>query len=171
MTIADTADPFSKVYAAIWDMLESNAEFCRLVKEGNRIKFDGVNRDPIKGQITDSDFPEVRIVPTGGETNLENTSGSGSITKNFDIQVSTGDQRLPYRLFPVEWCILKASLSWWEKIKSLTWQDQLFVRDARPVSISEGVSEADLNRGIKGWATVLSFTVEMQFHTATMKAG
>lgn len=163
-------DPMSKVYDALWAMLEAHKGFVDLVRPGNRIKASGANLKPVKDEVSDKDLPEVRIVATGGSTNTHFTSSKAQLSKQFEIQISTGDQRLDALLFPVQWEIFRAfSFSGWvAALKDLTWAGEKFVVSAEPLSVSEGKSMADLNRGISGWAAAWACRVTMVFSHADL---
>ena len=163
-------DPFTLVHNALWALLEAHQGFVNLVPANNRIKFTGDLRAPIKDQISTADLPEVRIVPTGGEAHLKRTSNSSSVLKRWEIQVSTGDQRVDYTkgVFAVEWEILIALQDWITALKAITWTSKPFVVTAKPATVREGVTEADLNRGIKGWSALWACEVEMFFQTSDM---
>lgn len=161
-------DPFTQVHDALWELLEDNVGFTELVKEGNRIKFSGDERDPIKTQVQDADLPEVRIVVAGGTPALLNTTSSSKCTKRFQIQVSTGDQRVTAILFPLQWEIFRALSNWPAKLLALTWEGEQFVKRAALFDIAEGVTDADLLRNIKGWATLWLFETELWFKTSAI---
>ena len=156
-------DPFTLVYDALWSMLDSHTDFQELVKKGNMIRFSGKNRDPVKAEISVSDVPEVRLVPMGGTPHLQRTSNSSSVLEKFEIQLSSGDQRVDYALFPVKWAIYRAMSDWATILEALTWKGRTFVKLARPMSTADGVTESDLRRGIDGWASIWSIEVHMWF--------
>jgi len=177
-------NPFTQLYGSIWKMLELWPGFEGLVCVGNRIKFSGENRDPMKKEILTADLPEVRVVPSGGAMNLHVTNKESNIKKSFQIQVSTGDQRVDavgtelsgedelikvnVGLFPVEWEILRALTTWSETIYKLTWKGEEFVKDLSVVGLTEGASQADLNRGIRGWSAVVTIQVDMYFENSVL---
>lgn len=174
-----SSDPFSLVYRALWSMLESHTGFTGLVRTGNRIKFSGAGRDPMKSEILSADLPEVRIVPAGGPPMLMRTSSSGSVVKRFQIQIATGEQRTDQTesLFAVEWEIIKAMHGWEAVLGALeitigegeSAVDVAFVKRCTAGEISEGVTDTDLNRGIRGWSAVWSCEVEMWFPTVALQ--
>ncbi len=162
-------DPISQVYDALWAMLEAHQGFVDLVRPGNRIKASGENLNPVKDEVSETDLPEVRIVATGGSFNTHLSSSKAQLVKQFEIQLSTGDQRLDALIFPVQWEIFRAFsvAGWIAALQDLTWAGAKFVVSAEPLSTSEGKSMADLNRGIKGWAAAWACRVTMHFsHTA-----
>lgn len=162
------SNPFDLVYDALWTLLESNAALTASVRPANRVKYSGsANIDPVKEEVSEADLPEVRIVAAGGSAALQVTSTSSRITKKFDIQISSGNHGLSV-IHQVQWEILRVFTTWQSVIGALTWGGVAFARLARLTSITEGVSESDMNRGIVGWAGVVSCEVELWFTTSNM---
>lgn len=170
MSLIKTArDPLSMVFLATWDLLEAHKPFTDLVKPRNRIKLLGDNRDPDKEQISTEDLPEVRIIPAGGTPHLQHTSTGSSWLKRWNIQVSTGDMRVDHLLFPVAWETYRAMSKWAATMQALKWNDRTFVTLARPLQADEGISDRDLNRGIKGWHNVFAGETQMWFLTSDLQ--
>jgi len=163
-------NPFILLYDALWELLESYAGFTDLVRLGNRIKFSGDNRAPVKQEMQSADLPEVRLVCTGGTPHVQRTSGSSSCTKTFSVQIATGDQRYNESLFPVEWAIYKAMARWQSILGALIWEGESFVKQCQPVSSRIGLAEFDVARGIKGWTSVWEIEIDMWFSTAILQA-
>jgi hypothetical protein len=170
--MSSSDDPFSLVYNALWDLLEASPEFEDAVREKNRVKFVGSNnRSPIKDRVQTADLPEVRIVPTTIFPHIQRSSTSSSVDITFEIQTSTGEQVLdqPLTLFPVQWCILMAMSNWELHLKQLTWHNDHFVKLAKPTEASLGVSDDDLNRGVKGWSAVWACSMQLWFTTTYLQ--
>jgi hypothetical protein len=159
-------DPLSLVYAALWDVLESSADFCRLVQPGNRIKFLGTSRDPWKDMLSTADLPEVRIVPAGGAANLHLASNTDRLVQRLRVQVSSGDRRVDAAFFPVVWEIYRALVNWPSVIAGLAWNGHV-QGDGWGVDLVEITGHDDTadnpraDRGIQGWSTV--WTCETRF--------
>ena len=167
-------DPLSLVYAALWDVLESSGDFCRLVQPGNRIKFFGGSRDPRKDTLSTADLPEVRIVPAGGSANLHLASNTDRLVERLRIQVSSGDQRVDAAFFPVVWEIYRALVNWPSVIAGLTWSGQA-QGDGWGVDLVEITDHDDTadtprtSRGIEGWSTVWACQARFWFADALIK--
>lgn len=159
-------NPLIIIYDALWDLLESSNEFKRLVRPGNRIRFD--TRDPIKSEVQAGDLPEVRIVPVTSKPHLQSSSSSTFIVETFEIQISTGDLRYTELLFPVKWAIYCAMANWMNVLRTLKWHDKVFVLNTKPNVVTDGASKADMDRRIVGWASVWSCEVMMCFATTDM---
>lgn len=162
-------NPFTLVYNALWDMVESWPPFAGMVRVGNRVKFTGKSREIIKQEVTTSDLPEVRLISVEAAPHLQRTSNSTSVVVTFQWQVSTGDQRLDAALFPLKWEMLRAMSKWELALSALTWNDKSFVKLYRPQVAADGELQADLIRGIKGWSTIWSCTVELWFTTTDLQ--
>lgn len=162
-------DPITQVYYALWELLEAHAPLTAMVKVGNRIKFSGDNRDPMKDEVSSADFPELRVIPVASEPHPQRTSSGSSILKRFRIVVSTGDQRVDVGLFALEWEVYRALSQWAETLMALTWNDKTYVRLARPTTVEDGQTRTDLDRGVKGWSALWQCEVTMWFATADLK--
>lgn len=155
-------DPYTAAVEGLWALLESKEYFTDLVGESNRIKFTGANRAPVKAVAGEGDLIEVRILPASSEPHAERTSSGESEHVTFEIQVATGDQRIDARIFPVHWAITRAlnDVSAY-LIANVTFSGNSVVMDAEVESGRFGVSQADLNRGIKGWSAIHSIRVKL----------
>ena len=162
-------DPFTQVHNALFGLLTSWTNFSNAVVEGNRITFTGDDRDPIKDQVSEADLPECRLVPVGGEPAVQRTSSTTTIKRRWVIELATGDQRVDFRLLPLEWEIFRALTRWQGVITTLTWHSKPFVVTALPMSVQDAVTNTDLNRGIIGWTTIWACEVEMAFQTTDMR--
>jgi len=103
-------DPFTPVYDAIWAALDASPDFCAAVQPGNRIKMSGENPTPAKTARQDSDFPEVKIIPTTCGLGQRTSTGQG-VRQNFMLELITGDLRIQMGLFPLKFIILQAILA------------------------------------------------------------
>lgn len=162
-------DPITQVYYALWELLEAHVPLAAMVRVGNRIKFSGANRDPMKDEVSGADFPEIRVLPVSSEPHLQRTSNGSSIVKRFRVVAATGDQRVDAGLFPLEWEIYRALSSWATVLMSLRWKDKPYVRLAKPISVEDGISRTDMERGIKGWASIWEVEVSMWFSTTDLQ--
>lgn len=167
------SDPFSLVYRALWDLAASQESFTSLVSLRSRISFgDNENHTPLKNVIASADLPEVILAPTGGICNLHSTTSSSMITKRFMWLISTGDYRIDAGcLFPVEFALIRAMCNWKSALTSLTWAGARFVKRCDMLEVSEGDSDPERNRGLKGWSAMWACEVEMHFSTALLLSG
>lgn len=162
-------DPYSMVVDGLWELLEQDSEFGTLVKPGNRVKFTGKNREPLKEEVGTSDLPEVRIVPTGSTPRQHGSSCSYVDTVTFEVQVASGDQRLDAYHLPLKFIVMRLMYRVQEFLKErVIWNNEQVVQVARPVSVREGYSEADLNRGIVGWSAVWGVEVQLWWKRSTL---
>jgi len=184
--VSTSNDPFSQVDRALWDLLEAHEGFTDRVRSGNRIKFSGGgSRSPMKDQVSEADLPEVRLIPTGGTPTLEIDSHTCQVVRRWEIQIATGDQRVDEAgdltgtdkaygasLLPVEWEILRAMQGWRDVLRALNWpadeENKPFVLVHKCQPFTDGTTNTDLNRGIKGWSTVWGLEVYMAFLTSDM---
>ena len=86
----------------------------------------------------------------------------------FEIRVSTGDQRVSQALYPVKWAIMRALKNWLTTLRALRFNGEPLVVTAKAVSVAEGVSETDLNRGILSWSAVWACECDLWFQTRLM---
>lgn len=154
-------DPITAVHEAAWVAFESVSELTDLVKAGNRIKFD--RRDCVKATVQDGDLPEVILVPRAVVGNLTSTSSSVSFEVSFDWLISTGDYRVAYRIGPVIWHLYRAMVRFQSDVSKVLYNGSPFTNGCFLNSGTIGESDAERNRGIKGFSSALSFTVKMHF--------
>jgi hypothetical protein len=161
-------DPITQVYNALWTLLESHAPLTQLVELRNRIKFSGTNTDPVKAEVLTADLPELRLVPLSGSSYLTRTSSSSTILQQFRVELSTGDQRVDAALFPIQWEVYRALCNWVTTLQALKWNSKAYVTTLKAGEHQQGVTNTDLQRGIKGWSLLWSCSVEMTFTTTDL---
>ena len=160
-------DPFSLTYDAIWEMLET-ASFRQLIKVGNRIKFSaaGGYRDPELLANLGEDRPVVGVLNTGMTFGSEKSSSESFATIQYQIVLVCGDARLDKEFYPCIWEIVVACLGWWDRLRVLQYLGRLFIHMAEPTILSSTYVD---QKGIKGWVGRLSYEVQMNFQTATIR--
>lgn len=164
--MSDT-NPLIQVYDALWDLLEARQAFRELVSPGNRIKLRGKDRYPFKDEVSSADVPEVRLVPVGSSPFLQDTSNSTRVIERYEIQISTGNLLIE-TLCLVKFEIVRAMADWATKLRALTWNDAAFVHLARITAADDGVTQSDLMRGIRGWASLWACEVHLHFSTVNL---
>lgn len=173
--ITELIDPYTLVLGGLWEALRDQTEIMARVRPKNMITFTGDLRAPIKDQVSDADLPEIRIILSGSRPGEHGSSNTTFDTAVYEIQVSSGDQRLDHQHLPLKWAIFRAmrrALAVPDggegRLQALRWNEKRFVVDSRAVAVTEGVSQADLDRGIKGWFAVWSYEVKMFFATVDL---
>lgn len=167
----EPTDPYTLILGAFWETLRDEKEIMARVRPKNMITFTGENRNPIKAEVGSADLPEIRIILSGSRPHEHGSSSSTFDTAVYQIQVSSGDQRLHIQHLPLKWAIFRAMrkmLREGSRMRALSWNSKPFVVIVRPTSVDEGVSQSDLDRGIKGWSALWSCEVELQFATADL---
>ena len=158
-----TKDPFSLVYDTLWDMLEEDARF-DIVKDGNKLKFNCNDREPVKTQMSTEDYPEVALMAENITGNLCNTSSTSRIVRNYSWVISAGDYRYS-EIFPIEWAIFTGMLAWRYRLSVLKFGEVNFVTNCNLIDSNFQQVENQRRRGIAGWVAVWSIFVEMHFAT------
>lgn len=161
--------PFDMVYTELWNMALSHHGFVRDVKEKNRIRFDDpANRDPLKDPVMAADLPEVQLAAATGTLNLQNTSSSSMITRQYTWYIASGDYRYTQFMSAVEWYLFCAMIGWKTRLVALKWKEKPFVKRANVVSTLAGMSDPQRNRNIVGWSAAWTVEVEMHFQTSDL---
>jgi len=160
-------DPLSIVFKSLWNCAEASEHVTELVRLKNRIRLDQ-NNDPIKRTVTDADLPELTLLTDGGNVGLQVTSSGTKITKNFAWMIATGQTLVCERILPVEFALVRAMKNWPEHVAQETWNGKRFVNVVRMNDITEGESDPERNRGIKGWSALMNIEVEMTFQTGDL---
>ena len=150
-------DPFSQVHDALWDALDNFKPFTDLVREGNRVKLNTRDANPVKQTRSTVDAPEVRIEASGLVVNLFATSTSSFIDQLYSIEIQTDDLRMNNKLFPVQWAIIRA-IAQLDLNLGLSFVSKVIIGDYE-------LGEND--DGAKGWQAVISVEVDMIFNRET----
>ena len=162
-------NPLTLTYTALWTMIEAYPNLDDLVRIGNRIRFDSeTDRSPQKNRVQAADLPELTLITNGGTPNLCETSSSSKFIRRYSWWISTGDNRLNEKLYQVEWAVLVAMTNWKQVLTALQWKGKSFVKRTAVTDISEGMSNPQLNRNIKGWSSLWTCEVEMHFKTSDL---
>lgn len=157
-------NPFALAYSALWDLAMRSRDLAARVKEGNRIRFDAPEkRAPLKPEIAAADTPELALVVRGMGSQLNNTSSTSEVTRNYAWMVSSGDYRYNQIISQVEWSLFCGMAGWRTTLTALKWRDKGFVKRVQMPSGSTGLSDPALNRNILGWTAVWSVDVLMSF--------
>lgn len=155
MSDFSVTDPCTQVYNKLWSVLEANSEFTDLVKPGNRIKLIGTDEDPIKQEVQKGDLPEVAIFPIGGPNQIIMTSDNAKIERTFSLTITSGSLRANRYLFPIEWVIFKI----FHNANNTLGLD--FVVKCVLSPSEQMMDNEELNRGTKGWSSIINIDVEM----------
>lgn len=160
-------DPFSQVYNALWSLADGSAQLTSLVRPGNMIRLNDTTRprSPLKDEVSNADLPEIVLVSNAVNGNLLNTSSSSMIIRQFQWIIATGDMSVVRRLLPIEFALFSAMCNWPTVLGSLRWNDQPFVKRCGLVSVDNGLTDSERNRGIRGWSAIWTVEVEMHFRT------
>lgn len=162
--MANEDNPYSLIYAELWAVLESSPSFCALVPVGNRIKLTDKDRSPFKPESITADYPTVSIIDAGGMLGQQGSSSSVVHSKTWKISTATGDMRLTYLHFPLEWAIVSALFrerTARSRLLALQWRGHDFVsRVAFGTTSSAIAMDASMN-AIKGWSEILSVRTDL----------
>jgi hypothetical protein len=164
-------DPFSLVYDALWTLAENSVVLTELVRVGNRIKFNHTGHfDPIKHEASEGDLPELVLVSTGCDGNLNQTSCSSMFTRRYEWLLATGDLSVVNRLLPLEFALFCAMSDWPAVVNALQWNGKPFCKRTGLTNVNNGLTDPERNRGIRGWSAIWSLEVEMHFMTSELVA-
>ena len=162
-------DPFSIVFQALWDMIDASVPLSAMVKPGNKIRFNNNDWAPLKDSVMAADMPELILNSSGSSEAAQINSAGRGITRIYQWQISTGNFNIDQGLFPVQWAVFSAMADYAEALTQLKWRNNFFVLKCDLVSITEGISDEQANRGIRGWAALWSAQVMMNFSIADMQ--
>lgn len=160
-------DPITRVYNALWSLVENHAPLAFMVKPGNRIKYAG-SRDPAKSNKLDADLPELKLVTVSSEPHAYVDSTNSEIVKRFRFLLKTGDRRVDMALFPIEWELFRALARFRPVMDALTEAGSKYVVKV----ILEQVRDQNINPrddgpgGPSGWASLAEVSVQMRWNTS-----
>jgi len=162
-----TTNPLRLVYEAIWSFLEAQPDFAAGVPVGDRIKYTGTDPYVDKETLTQSDYPQVRVVARGLAPHLERTSNASSVNVLWMIEISSGTQRFA-TLFDVEWWILQAMVDWRTHMSGLAMGASGYVTNCRPVQVKTDLGGPQRDKGNKGWSSVWAGETEIWLKTSEL---
>ena len=158
--MADNRDPFTILYTAMEAELRAA---CPTIVSWNS------STDPEPAPVTR--VPELQLRPTFTMVMLGASSNQTDVQRTFQILINSGDQRLGQGIFPIEWRLLGCLYRMkYEILDNLTYQGHTFVHTVEITAANVGLSNADQNRGIKGWTALWDVVVHMSFSPADLGA-
>ena len=160
-------NPIRLLHAALWNILQNQADFVAAVPAGNRIKYTGTARAPEKDTLSSADYPQVRIVARGVRPHLHQTSSGSSLTILWAIEISSGDQR-SRTLFDVEWSIYRAMVDWETHVTAVIWNGIELVKSCRLVAVKTDLGDPQVDRGNRGWSAVWAGETELWITTGDL---
>lgn len=160
-------NPIRLLHAALWNILQNQAEFAAAVPVGNRINYTGTARAPDKDTLSSADYPQVRILARGLRPHLHRTSSGSSLTILWVIEISSGDQRFR-TLFDVEWYIYRAMVDWEAHVTAVVWNGKELVKTCRPVAVKTALGDPQVDKGNVGWSAVWAGETELWITTGDL---
>lgn len=127
------------------------------------------SRDPEPDVREEADLPEIQVRPTAMTVELGHSSCGTNVTATYTILIATGDDRLGYLLYPVQWALLLAmkSMKYGSShaacLDDLMWRDKNFVTNTEVVSCTADL-DLSMQRGIEGWDALWDINVFMSFN-------
>lgn len=155
--------PFTKLHTAIWGLFEDDTRFCQLIPPANRVRYDKNDRMPLKNDIAAADLPEFMVVDYGGPINLNHSSSSAKVVRNYSAILNTGDYRINEFTNVLTWLMLCNIDTWQSKLALCKWFDRSFAKVLRITEATTGESVPQRNRKINGFTAVWSLEVECYF--------
>ena len=151
------SDPYSDTLTGLWTLLMADSEFASYVKPGNKVRFDNPNdRQPLKSQLQAGDLPEVILMPAAGQITLGATSSSHRISKNWSLQITTGDQRWTHLLAPLQYRMTVIFGNALDALPGCPW-----VKKLRLMTEEDILGKLSMQDGPRGWRLVAGITTEI----------
>jgi hypothetical protein len=167
--MATAENPLTKLYTAIWTLLEDDNDLAEIVEVGNCVKYDSdTDRNPLKEQVATSDLPEVVLLFDGAAVNLHNTSSSSRILARYQLVINAGDYRLNVVANQINWLIICNFARWQSTLTELKWKNLPFVKCVRLNNAQVGESDPQRNRQIRGWVTIWQAEIECHIKTSDL---
>lgn len=162
-------NPFDLVYNKLWEILEKDTRFADSVRPANRIKFISREDSAKSSHSTTSDYPNVVLFAGAITGNLNNTSSSSKLSREYLWLISAGDYRYS-ELFAVEWAIIAGMSVWCKELTTLKWMNELFVKVVRFIAGDTEKMEKQLKvAGLNGHVSIITIEVEMHFKTSDLR--
>ena len=165
-------DPVNKTIDELWALFLADSDFVALVKAANTIQYNSETDDnQVKATLSFADLPEVAIIYTGGDCNINESSSSSKLFANFQVLINTGENRLTVLATKLSWLTLCKITSWRTQLAALTWYGQGFIKAIRMPTVTVGESNPQRNRNINGWVVMWNVQMEMHFRTTQLTVG
>jgi hypothetical protein len=147
-------DPLTLVYNTIVSEFQ---------KDYNNVVSYNTTRQPKPDVLTESDAPELIVMPDSATVVLGNASCETTVEKTYQVAVNTGDQRLGEIAFPTMWQLLKTyqRLRYGSVMNSLQYNSRTFIEDCWTGSATYELGAAE--RGLFGWSCLWPVIVRMSF--------
>lgn len=116
---------------------------------------------------SETDLPELRLVPAGGPMNINYASNLTMLDYTLSVQINTGDLRVTERLAPVLFALYAALAQavTGAGLVTLRWLDYDFIKNVTLSAATIGESDPVQNRGIAGFTAICDLTLHMNFPT------
>lgn len=134
-------------------------ELIELVRLKNLIVFDA-DSSPEKTQVQSADVPEVVLYMSHIRGNLHESSSTVHLTTSWTFLISSGTFDSDV-LGQLTLGAIRALVKWKENLHPLEWSGRTFVKDVRLVTGDVGLSNAQANRNIVGWSSMLDAEIDV----------
>lgn len=163
-------NPFSLVYAALWDMVDSNVHISHIIQDGNKIRLDSQSENPLKKTVaSNADFPELMLFPASMNVIPYASSNMTRLERNYNWMISTGEQRI-FDVSSIEWQLLIAHIDCENILRQLEFNRRKFVYNVALNTATHGMGDPLERRiSIEGWTCIFAVTVHFQFERASLK--
>lgn len=163
------ANPFTDIVDAFWKMAMRNEQLRIYIPLGNRIKFDQPN-EPTQAKAN-ADRTELMLMPSGGKVNIQNTSTTTEVVRQYTWSITTDNFKLADPFEIVGWELLRAMVDYDKVLCALQWQGQHYVKKCTSIDINEGLipTEPLVPTSIKGWTGLWTCELECHFATADLR--
>lgn len=159
--------PFDLIYETLIQALHDEGN---LFKARNVIAFDDVKTNPSKAAVQTADLPEVVLYLSNVSGNFTANSSSAVFVTTWRYMLSTGDYNSASS-HKLMFSVLRIHADWKESLASLLWKGKQFVKGSRLVLSQQGLSNAEQNRNISGFASVLDLEVDICLNKADFIEG
>ena len=171
MSVDTTKDPIHQTFQAIWDCLEAETTFTDNVESMNRIKYTGTSRTVDKSGLRTADMPQVRVIQSGLDWGIGNTSNSSILRVWYDIEVKVGDKRLE-ELTKIQWAIYLAMSRWETYMEAeIEWADLNPFKKVIPKKVDTQYAPKAEPPEPAGWRSVWNGGAELWFTTTDLETG
>lgn len=169
----DIQDPFSMVYDCLHEILIDSHAMGIVIKKENIITYNtGQGLANRREKLTDVQRPELVITSSTVSGNLNITSDTVELVRLYRLLLTTGAGAANKTINPLEWalaCTL-TDINYNEKLNSLIWHGQNFVKATALESVESGESDPEVNRNISNaWAAIWGVNVHMIFARQAMQ--
>ena len=152
------------MYTTLIDGFRADPGLIALIRKGNFRDHAGENVVKLKDSLMPGDVPQLELIPTNGEFDLDATNTTSEGEQNFSLKLVAGNKRLQLNHFPLKYACIKA-LARLSKNLGLE-----FVQHVSLTDFVDDETDFEESKAQQGWVGTITITVRFVIQKQTLLA-